>query len=43
VEVWPRSTDCPVPTVNDTTANELLSHNIDTVFYNAEDFANSVS
>ena len=33
VEVWPRSDDCPVPTVNDTASAELTSHAIDTVFY----------
>lgn len=38
IEVWPRSSDCPVPGVNDTTASELTSHGIDTVFYAKGDF-----
>eukprot|EP00043_Microstomoeca_roanoka_P008288 m.79844 g.79844 ORF g.79844 m.79844 type:complete len:620 (-) comp14183_c1_seq2:174-2033(-) len=38
IEVWPRSSDCPIPTVNDDHYSHLQSHGIDTVFYAAGDF-----
>jgi hypothetical protein len=34
IEVWPRQGDCPFPSVNDKSWNELKSHGIDTVFMN---------
>jgi hypothetical protein len=41
IEVWPRSADCPIPSINDTNWNELKSHGIDTVYYSGADFQQS--
>jgi hypothetical protein len=39
IEVWPKKGDCPFPSVNDKSWNELKSHGIDTVFMRHNDIS----
>jgi hypothetical protein len=41
IEVWPKEGDCPFPSVNDKSWNELKSHGIDTAFMTDGDVVHS--
>jgi len=41
MEVWPHSTDCPVPGVNQSNWESLITHGLDTVYYSKDNFNKS--